>query len=233
MKNKELAVVNIILFIILFVFGAVSLGTQNSTQVFSQNEQPIYKADTEQKSISLMCNVYWGTEYVEPYLEVLKQNKAKATFFIGGSWAVENPELVEMIYSQGHEIANHGYSHKLASKHSVEDIKQELIKTDQILLKICNRKPSLYAPPSGDFTKETVDMAVKNGYNTIMWTIDTIDWRDHDSNKISKRIINNVKPGAFVLTHPTQDTIKALEEVLPKLTKQGYTFNTVSELLKM
>lgn len=232
MKNKELAIVNIILFVILFLFGVISLGTQNTVPVFNEKQQPIYKANIQDKCISIMCNVYWGTEYIEPYLEVLKTNNAKATFFIGGTWALDNPNLVEKIFNEGHEIANHGYSHKLASKHDANTIEKELLITDKILTEICNVKPSLYAPPSGDFNKESIEIATKNGYNTIMWTIDTIDWRDHDSEKISKRILNNIKPGAFVLTHPTKDTLDSLKEVLPQLSNQGYSFNTVGELLK-
>lgn len=230
-KTRELMTVNLILFSILVLLAVFSFGSQGDVDVFRYSAEPIYKADIQDKEIGLMCNVYWGTEYIEPYLELLGQYNVKATFFIGGIWAAENPELVERMYMQGHEIANHGYNHKLASRNSAEVITEEMLKTDRILQQICGEKPVLYAPPSGDFTKETLAAAQRNGYKTIMWSIDTIDWRDHDSAKIKRRIMNNAAPGAFILTHPTAETLTALKEVLPELIGQGYSFRTISQLL--
>lgn len=233
LKNKELIIVNSILFIILFAFGAAVLTSGQTMPVFNPVNDPIYGVDTDQKQISIMCNVYWGTEYIEPYLKLFEEHNIKITFFIGGSWAADNPDLVQRMQQAGHEIANHGYSHKLASKNSVNVMNDELVKADRLLTEICGVKPTLYAPPSGDFTKESLDIAKKNGYNTIMWTIDTIDWRDKDCEKVKKRIVNNVKPGAFILLHPTKQTLDALQEVIPKLINEGYRFDTVSSLIKL
>ena len=135
------------------------------------------------------------------------------------------------MYLQGHEIANHGYNHKLASRESSSVIISELLKTDAILREITGVKPVLYAPPAGDFTQQTVLAAAENGYSTVMWSIDTIDWRDHDCTKIKRRILDNAAPGAFILTHPTADTVEALSEVMERLCSQGYSFCTVSGLI--
>ena len=232
MKDKELAFVNIILFVILIVLAIVSINNQQTVSVFLSQEQPIYKVDTNDKVLGIMCNVYWGTEYIEPYLNLFDELNVKATFFIGGSWAADNPELVEKIYKSGHEIGNHGYSHKLASKNDYSTMKNELLKTDQLLTQICGRKPTLYAPPSGDFNKDTIEIAMNNGYNTIMWSIDTIDWRDKDTEKIKRRISDNVKPGAFILLHPTKNTLDALTQIIPELKEEQFEFKTISDMLK-
>ena len=186
-RVHEFFTVNIILAGILALLAAAAFAPQHSTPVLSGGTQPIYKVHTGEKKLALMCNVYWGTEYVRPYLALAQKYNAKITFFIGGIWAAENPALVKEMYLQGHEIANHGYNHKLASRESSSVIISELLKTDAILREITGVKPVLYAPPAGDFTQQTVLAAAENGYSTVMWSIDTIDWRDHDCAKIKRR----------------------------------------------
>ena len=230
-RVHEFFTVNIILAGILALLAAAAFAPQHSTPVLSGGTQPIYKVHTGEKKLALMCNVYWGTEYVRPYLDLAQKYNAKITFFIGGIWAAEKPALVKEMYLQGHEIANHGYNHKLASRESSSVIISELLKTDAILREITGVKPVLYAPPAGDFTQQTVLAAAENGYSTVMWSIDTIDWRDHDCAKIKRRILDNAAPGAFILTHPTADTVEALSEVMERLCSQGYSFCTVSGLI--
>lgn len=231
-KTRELVTVNFILFSILVLLATFSLGRQADINVFAGNLKPVYKIETEEKVVGFMCNVYWGTEYIVPYLELFAQYDIKVTFFIGGTWAVDNPELVQQIFDNGHEVASHGYSHKLASKNSAQVMEQEIIKTDEILKQICGKKPVLYAPPSGDFNDKLLSSAQSQGYKTIMWSIDTIDWRDHDTAKITRRIKDNMKPGAFVLMHPTANTLESLKTVVPDLLKDGYQFCTISEMLE-
>ena len=182
-RVHEFFTVNIILAGILALLAAAAFAPQHSTPVLSGGTQPIYKVHTGEKKLALMCNVYWGTEYVRPYLDLAQKYNAKITFFIGGIWAAENPALVKEMYLRGHEIANHGYNHKLASRESSSVIISELLKTDAILREITGVKPVLYAPPAGDFTQQTVLAAAENGYSTVMWSIDTIDWRDHDCDR--------------------------------------------------
>lgn len=228
-KWQEFLLVNTAIFTLIMLLGAFALGGNGTISAFVSDVEPIYKADTQEKVVSLMCNVYWGTEYIEPYLELFKKENIKITFFIGGTWAKSNPELVQKMAQAGHEIANHGYNHKMHSQLTAEKNRQEILYTDNILKEITGSHPSLFAPPSGDFDRQTLNIAAGLGYRTILWSIDTIDWRDKDAAIIQNRVIKNLHPGAFILLHPTAETLKALPNIIEAARAEGYTFATVGE----
>ena len=90
---------------------------------------------------------------------------------------------------------------------------------------------NLFAPPSGAYDKLTVSCADSLGYKTIMWTRDTIDWRDHDENLIYQRAIKNVKGGDLILMHPTEATAKALPRIIKTIKEKGLNLTTVSQTI--
>ena len=212
-KLKEVLTVNTVLAAVLVLLAVAAFAGPGAVSVFSGEETAIYNIETEEKVVAFMVNVYWGTEYVQPYLELFKQEGVKVTFFLGGIWAKDNAQLIKAMQADGHEIGNHGYN--------------------TIITEITGTKPKLYAPPAGDFNKETLKTARSLGYKTIMWSIDTIDWRDKDTEKIQNRVMKNLKPGAFVLMHPTANTLEALKSMISQIKEQGYTFKTVSEMLEI
>ena len=140
--------------------------------------------------------------------------------------------MLKEICSRGHEIANHGYFHRdqeyLDYSQNLEEIKvnHELVKT---LLGI---EMSLFAPPSGSFNKSTLEASKNLGYSTIMWTKDTIDWRDKDANLIYSRATNNIKGGDLILAHPTEKTLQALPLILEYYKLNNFVATTVTECLK-
>ena len=198
------------------------------------NEQaeltPHYGIRTDKKVGSFVCNVYWGTEYLEPILDILKENHIHATFFIGGSWAKDNPELLSLIAAQGHEIGSHGYSHKMHSQLSLEQNIEEMEKADQMIREITGCEIRLFMPPSGDFSSVTLQAAKQLGYETVMWTADTIDWRDQDPEVLIERVKKRMEPGGIILTHPTAATVEAYPQIIDAL--HGYQWETVGELLE-
>lgn len=230
---KEFITINMILVMVLILLAVFSFAEDKTLSAFTNSSAAIYKVDTEEKVVAFMVNVYWGTEYIEPFLALFEKEGVKVTFFLGGIWAKENGDLVKKMAAKGHEIGNHGYNHKLPSRISRDEIRREIAYTDTIITETIGKKPTLYAPPAGDYNKDTLNIAASLGYYTIMWSIDTIDWRDKDAAKIKGRIMNNLKPGAFVLMHPTADTYKALQEVIPAIKQQGYRFLTVKEMLEL
>ena len=209
------------------VYGISSIRT--TTQI----NGAYYSGDEKSGKVCLMINVYWGTEYLEEMLETLKTENVKATFFVGGTWAVKESEMLEKIYQEGHEIANHGYSHKDADKLSQSQCIKEISDTHNIVKKILGVDMNLYAPPSGAYNKKTVEIAQELGYKTIMWTAgkDTIDWRDKNSDLIYSRATKNIRSGDFILMHPTQATKNALERIIKKVRECGLDFCKVSENL--
>lgn len=209
------------------LFLTVNVGDE---KVSVQGKQPIYSGKSETK-VSLMINVYWGTDYISPMLEILERYNAKTTFFVGGSWVAGNPDTLEKIYDAGHEIGNHGYYHKDHKKLDRAYNKKEISSAHDAVKDVLGIDMNLFAPPSGSFGDTTLAVAEELGYRSVMWTRDTIDWRDHDSELIYKRAVKNLKGGDLILMHPTDCTLKALERIIKQIVSSGLTVATVSETL--
>lgn len=218
----------LIVAIILCLFTLSIVG--QTTQVFSSNTySPYYHGDKSSKNVSLMFNVYMGSEYIDGILSELEKGNAKATFFVGGSWAVKNSELLAKIKDAGHEIGNHGYWHKDHKNLSIEKNTTEMMLTHKVVKELTGYEITLFAPPSGSFGNNTLKVAQDIGYKTIMWTKDTIDWRDKDANLIYTRATKKPCGGDLILMHPTQCTLKALPDIIAFYNQSGYKLTTVSE----
>lgn len=188
-----------------------------------------YNGDTTKNDVTLMINVYWGTEYLDDMLEILNNYNVKTTFFIGGTWAVLNEDYLTKIYESGHELANHGYHHKDHDKLDEAGNLNEISTTHKIVKELTGVEMDLFAPPSGAYDSLTVTCAEQLGYHTIMWTRDTIDWRDHDSNLIYSRAVKNAKGGDLILMHPTEATVEALPKIIEFFQASNFNLTTVSE----
>ena len=222
-------VVNISLCLMLIVIGSLTiLGT--TTSVFGNNSYSAYYHGNENNNnVSLMFNVYMGEQYIPDILNVLSENNVKVTFFVGGSWAIKHTELLEDILNQGHEIGNHGYWHKDHKTLSAEKNMSEIGLTHEVIKQTLNYEMTLFAPPSGSYGQNTLKVAQDMGYKTIMWSKDTIDWRDQDTNLIVSRATKNPQNGDLILMHPTASTLSALPEIITFYTQSRYKLTPVSE----
>lgn len=216
----------------LFVVLAFSYAG-GTLQVFNkaQGEEAIYFGDRSSNKVSLMVNVYWGDEFIQPMLDIFKEKNCTTTFFVGGVWASKNAEMLNKIIEYGHEIGNHGYYHKDQNKISQEENYKEISQTHQIVKSLSGVEMNLFAPPSGAYNDTTLSVAYSLGYKTIMWTLDTIDWRDQDKNLILSRAIKNTKGGDLILMHPTAKTLEALPDIIDTLKAKGLEIATVSQTL--
>ncbi len=233
MKRKIFVnlVVSIILIVVLSGVVLVTVGGTNLS-AFNTVDEVYYKSESENNKVSLAINIYWGTEYLDDMLDILdKYENVRVTFFIGGMWAAENNELLQRIAESKNEIANHGYFHKDHNKLTYEQNKEEILKTEKLIEGLCGRKTQLFMPPSGSYGNNTVKACKDLGYRVIMWSKDTIDWRDKNSDLIFKRATENVKSGDFILMHPTQHTLLAFEKILLYHINNGFELVTISENL--
>lgn len=227
-------VVNLCIAFLLVIIGlAVYFGvTFNKTgEEVSATQGAIYQGDTSSNKISLMINVCWGTEYLADMLQILEEKNAKVTFFVGGTWVAGNDEILLDMVEKGHEIGNHAYSHKDHDKLDRDSVKKEISTTHSLIKSVIAKDATLFAPPSGAYNKQTVEVANELGYKTIMWTRDTIDWRDQDADLIYNRAIDGAKGGDLILMHPTACTRDALGRIIDTLQSQGFELVTVSENL--
>ena len=234
-KNKKILKYtifsNVIIFALLIVL-VVTTSTGNLNYVFNyENEEVIYNGNKSSNKVSLMINVYWGNEYIEDILNVLNKYEVKTTFFVGGTWVEKEPELFSKIIANGHEIGNHGYFHENHSKLTYEQNLEEISSTHNLIKVVYNIDMNLFAPPSGAFNQATLSCVHELGYKTIMWSKDTIDWRDHDVNLIIKRATTNIQGGDLILMHPTAETLKALPTILEYYKVNNLVADTVTNCL--
>ena len=178
-----------------------------------------------------MFNVAWGTEHVPQILRILRERGARATFFLDGSWVRANPAAARQIADAGMDIGNHAYNHPLFRRLSRAQMIAQLEKTNAAIAAATGRRAALFAPPAGDFNDLAVRVAAGLGMKTILWTLDTVDWRRPPAQAILNRIVPRREPGALVLMHPTAPTVAALPAMIAALQKDGYRLVTVSELL--
>jgi peptidoglycan/xylan/chitin deacetylase (PgdA/CDA1 family) len=137
-------------------------------------------------------------------------------------------DCVRDIYSRGHEIASHGYFHKDHDKLNYSQNYGEIEPSVRLLNMIIGEKIKLFAPPSGAFNDDTLSACNALGLKAIMWSRDTIDWRDNDVNLVYSRATQNLKSGEFILMHPMAVTVKALPEILSYIRNVRLNAVTVS-----
>lgn len=220
---------NLLLVAVVAIVFYFSFSNSLITVIQGDIQKPIYRGNAENKEVSLMVNVYWGTEFLDSMLNTLKTYNAKCTFFFGGMWVIDNRELLERIKNDGHEIANHGYFHKDHKQLSFENNKLEILRTEKLIMDFVDVKTNLFAPPSGSFSTKTLEVCEELGYKVIMWSKDTIDWRDKDKYIVYKRATKDIQNGDLVLMHPTKHTAQALPDILEYYKSVGFKAVTVSD----
>ncbi|MFC4023104.1 polysaccharide deacetylase family protein [Oceanobacillus longus] len=192
---------------------------------------PIYRGHPEKKMVALLINVSWGEEYIPEILSILKENKVKATFFVEGKWGKANAELVKMIDEQGHVIGNHAYNHPDMAKLSAQQNINQIDQTNQILKAITGKKPKWFAPPSGSYNDQVIQSAYNLNMETILWTVDTIDWKNPSVSVMINRVKEKLHPGATLLMHPTSSTTNGMHQLIKLIKDNGYKIGTIDLLL--
>jgi probable sporulation protein (polysaccharide deacetylase family) len=193
--------------------------------------QPVYKGNPNKPMAALMINVAWGEEYLPDILNTLLNENVHATFFFDGSWLAQHEELGKQIATYGHELSNHAYSHPAMSRLSRSLAQSEIRKTQSLLEDRLGVRNTLFAPPSGDFDDETLQIAQEQGLTTVLWTLDTLDWKKPEPAVILRRVVPKLEPGALILMHPTASTRDALPDLIRAIKQKGLALGTVSELL--
>lgn len=192
---------------------------------------PVYKGNPGKAMAALMINVAWGDEYIPGMLATLQREQVRATFFFDGSWLSKHIDTARTIKEAGHELANHAYSHKMMSRLSRGQAEAEITKTKALLEQELGVSNTLFAPPSGDFNQQTVDIAYAHQLRTVLWTLDTVDWTKPAPDAIVRKIGARVEPGSLILMHPTSSSSQALEGMIRAIKAKGLALDTVSEVL--
>jgi len=232
-KLKRVTIItNLLLVAIVAIVTSVCLLPEPIVPIYGGDKfSAIYNGERSGNSVSIMINVYENTEVVNKMIDLFDEKGVKCTFFVGGCWADDNGETLVKMASSGHEIANHGYFHKDHKNLSYQKNLEEISNTEKIVLALCGKKTELFAPPSGSFSTTTLDVAFDLGYKVIMWSKDTIDWRDKDLSLIFKRATNGVCGGDLILMHPKPHTLEILPKIIDYYLDLGLKVTTVSQNL--
>lgn len=166
--------------------------------------------------------------YTRQVLSILRQKKAKGTFFVIGSAVAADPSTARRIVAQGHEIANHSYSHPVLPSAG------ELSSTNRIIERTTRFRPCLFRPPYGAIDGRLAADAGAQKMKSVLWDIDTNDWRTPGSGSIYSSIVS-AGSGSIVLMHDgggyRGQTVAALGPAIANLRSRGFKLVTVSKLL--
>ncbi len=168
-------------------------------------------------------------------LDLLAAHHIKATFFVIGENVAEHPEIVARAAQEGHEIANHSWSHPNFGKMSDENVRRQLQQTDDAIKNATGKRPTLLRPPYGSITaREKRWIHDEFGYEIILWDVDPYDWKRPGPAVVRARILKETRPGSIVLSHDIHPgTIEAMPSTFDELEAKGFKFVTVSELIRM
>ena len=194
---------------------------------------------TDKRQVAITFDDGPDSEYTPKILDVLKENHAKATFFLIGNHAEAHPEIVKRIEREGNDIGNHSYDHPYLPNLSPIPFQNEILDTGNLLKRITGHEPLLFRPPYTSLTEDQEKWLVDQKLYTIAWNVDTQDWKGIPADQIEAKVFDQVKPGAIIVMHSASPdnggklsgTVEALPHIIKRLRDQGYEPVTVSHLL--
>ena len=193
---------------------------------------PIYSVAREEKVVSISFDCAWGVDYTDEILKALRVGDVHATWFMVEFWTEKYPEYVKKIDNAGHEIGTHSSTHSYMSKQNAEEIRLELKTSSEAIKSITGKDVQLFRPPYGDYDDELIKTASEEGYYSIQWDVDSLDWKDLSATDIAMRVINGVKNGSIILMHNNGlHTAEAVPIIIETLKNKGYKFVPIGELI--
>lgn len=186
------------------------------------------KIDPNKPMVALTFDDGPSAKYTEIILDALKKHNSAATFFVVGSAAEKNKDILVRMVKEGHEIGNHTHDHARLTELTDKELNFQLLETQRIITNATGYTPVIMRPPYGALNDE---LTKKIPMPAIIWSIDTLDWKHRNTEVICNNILKDIKNGDIVLMHDLYETTaKAAEIVIPELVNRGYQLVTVSEL---
>lgn len=195
----------------------------------------ISRGNTAKKQVIFTFDGGAGIHSAQKILDVLAKHGLVSTFFVTGKWAEQNPALTRQISSAGHEIFNHTYSHPDLTKISEALIRTELQKTENIITDLTGKTTKPYfRPPYGARNLQVRRIAAQEGYTSVYWTVDALDWKEGiTAEEVKQRILNNLSNGAIYLMHIGDNiTGDILDEVFTEIKNRGYSITSFTQGMK-
>lgn len=208
--------------------GSCTIFARNGEGVWDTCHVTVEEPDTPHKQIALTFDDgpdYYGAEL----LDFLADRGVHVTFFYIGNQVKKYADNVYRAYNEGHEIGNHSYTHAtLGGSASVDKIVSEITKCDEAIYEVLGTYPTVFRPPGGSKGNNLINNC---NYPIILWSVDTLDWKYRDADRVYQQVHDGAADGAVILVHEIhKTTIAGIKPAIDKLLEEGWEFVTVSEL---
>ncbi len=171
-----------------------------------------------------------SAKFTMEILNALNEHDSHATFFVLGSKVKGKEEIINSIIDSGSEIGGHSWDHPHLTQISESEYERQFLWVKDVVrdASYSNYEIKLFRPTYGEFNKKIKEYSP---YPLILWSIDTLDWKNKDADLIVERVLNEAKDGSIVLMHDTHETTKdAAVRLIPLLKEKGFRIVTVSEM---
>lgn len=169
-------------------------------------------------------------EHTARLLGHLRRARARATFFVLGENVREHAEVLRQVVRDGHEVADHSWSHPNLTHQSSRAVRSQVRRTQREVAEVAGVTPRLFRPPYGATDSRVARAA---GMAQILWDVDTLDWLHQSSYRLARLVTSQARRGSIVLMHDIhRSTVAAIPRVLSGLKRRGFHFATVSDLLR-
>lgn len=210
------------------VIGSILLGA--FVLCFHTNERVIHtEAKSYPKPIAITFDDGPSANCTKVLLDELEKRNVKATFFVIGASAEENPDLIKRMSQEGHVIGNHTYSHIALENNNRQEYLAELIKTNELLENITGQEITFVRPPFGRWDKS---LEKETNLIPVLWSVDPMDWCTSDTCQIVEAVVKKAKENDIILLHDNYMTsVQAALSIIDILRENNYYFVTVDELM--
>ncbi|MDT9718418.1 polysaccharide deacetylase family protein [Paenibacillus sp. ClWae2A] len=160
-------------------------------------------------------------------IDTLDKHNAKAIFFVNGYRVKSHPELLKLIHERGQIVGNHAWDHEDLKKMSNAEAAKQVTDVQKIVKDTIGEEPQFFRPPFGSGNDALKAAVKKNGMLYMTWSNGSLDWDKSTKDKPEKviqNVLDQLNPGSNILMHELPWTVEALDELLTKLEKKGYSF---------
>lgn len=187
------------------------------------------------KTVALTFDDSPDENNTEKILDILKHYGIKASFFmIASSMEEINATVTKRAFDEEHLILNHSFTHPHFTALSSDQIIQELNAASERIETIIGRYPLLFRPPYGAINRQVLETINAQGYTSLLWSLDSLDWALKDKDAILTNVTAHIHPGDILLMHSSRAnmaSVEALPKIIETLQSQGYTFQRLDKML--
>ena len=229
--------------LLLYMVAAASFVTYFEYHGFGPQDG-IIRRGPDRKVAALTFDDGPHPEYTSEILDILKEKKVKAAFFLVGQHVEKYPEVARRIVEEGHEVGNHTYTHKDVFSLSKEAIRSEIRRAQEAIYNTTGVRTTWFRPPRGAYRESGKRLILDAGFTMALWSISSLDWRRVKPSVVAKRIMRYLHPGAIILFHDSgslvkpeggnrSNTVKCLPLVIDEIRKRGYRIVSLYELKEL